>query len=80
MSANYRPIALSSTLSKVLEQLVLCIYSNIFTSSHLEFGFKPVLLPLSSFTSPCSKTLFLNIFIMILLFLGCFLDASKNSV
>ena len=41
VSANYRPIALSSTLSKVLEQLVLCKYSNIFTSNHLQFGFKP---------------------------------------
>ena len=67
MSANYRPIALSSTFSKVLEQLVLCKYSNIFTSSHLQFGFKP-----GSSTSLCTgmvKTLFLDIFTMDIRFL-----------
>ena len=49
VSTNYRPIALSSTLSKVLEQLILCKYSNIFTSNHLQFGFKP-----GSSTSLCT--------------------------
>ena len=49
VSANYHPIALSSTLSNVLEQLILCKYSNNFTISHLQFGFKP-----ASSTSLCT--------------------------
>ena len=40
VSGNYRPIALSSTLSKVLEWLLLLKYSIFFNSSHLQFGFK----------------------------------------
>ena len=40
VSGNYRPIALSSTLSKVLERLLLLKYSIFFNSSHLQFGFK----------------------------------------
>ena len=41
ISSNYRPVALSSTLSKVLEWMILYKYSEFFTSSHLQFGFKP---------------------------------------
>ena len=40
-SLNYRPIALSSNLSKVLERLILLKFIAFFTSSELQFGFKP---------------------------------------
>ena len=40
-SSSYRPIALASTLSKVLEHLILSKYSTFFCMSHLQFGFKP---------------------------------------
>ena len=46
VSHNYCPIALSSTLSKVLEWLIL-YYSEFFVSSHLQFG-------LHSSTSLCT--------------------------
>ena len=46
-SENYRPIALASCLSKVLEHLILHKYSSYLQSSHLQFGFK----------SGCSTTL-----------------------
>ena len=39
-SLNYRPISLSSTLSKVLERLLLSVYDEFLSSSHLQFGFK----------------------------------------
>ena len=39
-SSNYRPVALSSNLSKVLERLILSKYENCFSSSPLQFGFK----------------------------------------
>ena len=38
-SLNYRPISLSSTLSKVLERLLLSVYEEFLSSSHLQFGF-----------------------------------------
>ena len=75
VSTNYRPIALSSTLSKVLEQLILCKYSNTFTSNHLQFGFKP-----GSSTSLCTGMI-KNIVSRYIhngsSVLSCFLDASK---
>ena len=37
---NYRLISLSSTLSKVLERLLLSVYDEFLSSSHLQFGFK----------------------------------------
>ena len=40
-SSNYRGIAIASTLSKVLEGVILHKYSEFFTSSDLQFGFKP---------------------------------------
>ena len=52
VSSNYRPIALSSTLSKVLEWLILHKYSEFFTSSyysHLQFGFLKLFLPCDEF-------------------------------
>ena len=39
-SSNYRGIAIASTLSKVLEGVILHKYSEFFTSSDLQFGFK----------------------------------------
>ena len=75
MSANYRPIALSSTLSKLLEQLVLCKYSNTFTSSPLQFGLKP------GNSTPLCTGMVKNIVSRYIhngsSVLGCFLDASK---
>ena len=64
-----------STLSKVLEQLILCKYSNIFTSNHLQFGFKP-----GSSTSLCTgmvKNIVSRYIHNGSSVLGCFLDASK---
>ena len=39
-SQNYRPIALASTLSKVIEHIILLKYRDYFSSSQLQFGFK----------------------------------------
>ena len=40
-SENYRAIALSSILGKVLDWAILISCDNVFTSSDLQFGFKP---------------------------------------
>ena len=40
-SDNYRPIALAPTLSKVLEWCILFQYGDSFSTSPLQFGFKP---------------------------------------
>ena len=40
LSQNYRPIALASSLSKVLEGLILNKYESFFCSDSLQFGFK----------------------------------------
>ena len=40
-SQNYRPIALASSVSKVLEQVILSKYEMYFCSNPLQFGFKP---------------------------------------
>ena len=75
LSANYRPIALPTTISKVLEWLILSEYSEFFTSSHLQFGFKS-----GSSTSLCTG-LVKNIVSRYIhhgsSVFGCFLDASK---
>ena len=39
-SQNYRAIALATSLSKVLEHLILKKYSSFLSTSHLQFGFK----------------------------------------
>ena len=74
-SLNYRPISLSSTLSKVLERLLLSVYEEFLSSSHLQFGFKR-----GFSTSLCTATI-KNIVTNYLHrdspVLGCFLDASK---
>ena len=40
-SSSYRPIALASTLSKVLEHVILTKYSSFLCFNLLQFGFKP---------------------------------------
>lgn len=39
-SANYRAIALSSVLGKLLDKILLCKCESIFTTSDLQYGFK----------------------------------------
>ena len=50
-SANYRPIALSSSISKVLERVILSLYGQYFATSAFQFGFKP-----GHSTTLCSAT------------------------
>ena len=74
-SQNYRPITLASTLSKVLEHIILLQHQHIFQSNHLRFGFKA-----KSSTTLCTALMKMvisryinsgsNVF-------GCYLDASK---
>ena len=74
-SDSYRPIALASCISKVLEILIIHKYSSFLQSSHLQFGFKS-----GSSTSLCTGTVkniisrYTNRGSSVL---GCFLDASK---
>ena len=37
---NYRPIALTSTLSKIIEKLILARYSSLLQTTENQFGFK----------------------------------------
>src|SRR6266516_2215571 len=39
-TANYRPITISSTISKIFEYLLLDSFSSILTSDNLQFGYK----------------------------------------
>ena len=74
-SSNYRPIALSSTFSKIIERSILINYESFFSTSPLQFGFKP-----GHSTSLCTATV-KNVISRYLHngspVLGCFLDASK---
>ena len=74
-SSNYRPIALASSLSKLLEHLILIHYSAFLYTSPLQFGFKP-----GSSTALCTG-LVKNIISRYIhsgsSVHGCFLDASK---
>ena len=77
VSANYRPIALSSMLSKVLERLLLnkYKYAEFFSSSHLQFGFKS-----GSSTTLCAgmvKNIVSRYIHSGSSVFGCFLDASR---
>ena len=76
-SQNYRAIALASSLSKILEHLILDQYASFFHTSYLQFGFKPGLS-----TTMCTGALknvvsrYINRGSSVTV-LGCFLDASK---
>ena len=74
-SDNYRPIALASTLSKVLEHIILEKYSKFFVSNCLQFGFKR-----GSSTTTCTalvKSVVAKYIHSGSHVYGCFLDASK---
>ena len=74
-SSNYRPIALSSNFSKILERVILSLYKPFFSTSVLQFGFKP-----GHFTTLCSAMV-KNVVSRYIHngspVLGCFLDTSK---
>ena len=77
VSANYRPIALSSMLSKVLERLLLnkYKYAEFFSSSHLQFGFKSgssITLCAGMVKNIVSRYIHSGSSVF-----GCFLDASR---
>ena len=74
-SSNYRGIAIASILSKVLEGVILLKYSEFFTSSDLQFGFKSghsTTLCTGVLKCTISRYINRNSFVY-----GCFLDASK---
>ena len=74
-SQNYRAIALGSSLSKVLEHLIINKYSSYLATSSLQFGFKS-----SSSTTLCTgvvKNVVSHYIHRGSSVLGCFLDASK---
>ena len=74
-SLNYRPISLASSLSKILERLILIKYAPYLSSSSLQFGFKA-----GSSTTLCTgtvKNIISNYIHNGSPVLGCFLDASK---
>ena len=74
-SSNYRGIAIASTLSKVLEGVILHKYSEFFTSSDLQFGFKPGhSTTLCTGVVKCTISRYINRNSYVY---GCFLDASK---
>ena len=74
-SQNYRAIALASSLSKVLEHIILKKYSSFLSTSHLQFGFK------SRFSMTLCTGVLKNVVSRYIhrgsSVLGCFLDASK---
>ena len=74
-SQNYRPITLASTLSKVIEHVILQKYRNLLSSNQLQFGFKP-----GSSTTQCTALMKMVVSRYInngSKVFGCFLDASK---
>ena len=75
VSDNYRPIALAPILSKIFEWCLLIVYRPAFTTSPLQFGFKPGLS-----TELCTgliKNVTARYCINDSPVFGCFLDASK---
>ena len=74
-SSSYRPIALASTLSKVLEHVILTKYSPFLCSNPLQFGFKP------GFSTTLCTGVIKNVISHYIhngsRVHGCFLDASK---
>ena len=74
-SDNYRPIALAPTLSKILEWCILIAYHSAFSTSALQFGFKPghsADLCTGLVQNVIAKYCFSGSSVF-----GCFLDASK---
>ena len=74
-SDNYRAIALASTTSKIIEWIILLQYSQYFSTSDLQFGFKPGIS-----TSMCTgsiKNIVSHYLSRDSRVFGCFLDASK---
>ena len=71
-SQNYRPIALASSVSKVLERVILSKYEMYFCSNSLQFGFK-----LGYSTKLCTGIVVSRYIHNGSAVLGCFLDASK---
>ena len=74
-SKNYRAIALASSLSKVLERVLLLKYQSFFCSSSLQFGFK------SGYSTTLCTGMIKNIVSRYIhngsVVYACFLDASK---
>ena len=74
-SHNYRPIALCSSLSKVLERLILTKYEDFFFSNPLQFGYK------SGYSTSLCTGMIKNVISRYIhngsAVLGCFLDASN---
>ena len=74
-SENYRPIALASTLSKVVEHIILTKYEHFLCTNPLQLGFKS-----GSSTTLCTSLIklivsrYMNHGSKVF---GCFLDASK---
>ena len=75
ISDNYQSISLASSLSKIMEHIILDKFSHYLHSNQLQFGFKS-----GSSTSLCTG-LVINIVSRYIsngsTVLGCFLDASK---
>ena len=71
-SSNYHPIALASSLSKLLEHLILIHYSAFLYTSPLQFGFKPGTLCTELVKSIISYYIHSGSSVH-----QCFLDASK---
>ena len=74
-SSSYRPIALTSSLSKILEHLILLKFSSFLYTSPLQFGFKS-----GSSTTMCTgvvKNIVSRYIYNGSTVHGCFLDASK---
>ena len=75
LSANYRGTSLTSSLSKILEWSILTTWSDYFTTSDLQFGFK----------SGCSTTLCTDVMKTVIngylnkgsKVYACLIDASK---
>ena len=74
-SSSYRPIALASSISKILEHLILTKFSSYLHTSPLQFGFKP------GFSTSLCTGVVKNIISRYIhngsSVHGCFLDASK---
>ena len=74
-SLNYRAVALASSVSKVLEHLIIKKYSSYFCTSSLQFGFKP------GYSTTLCTGVVKNVVSRYIhrgsSVLGCFLDASK---